>query len=125
MTATLSHAHPGVVRPEVLFRALADSTRLRILHLLTPGELCVCDLVAVLRVPQPKVSRHLAYLRRAGLVTARRAGLWSHYQLASASNPLHGKLLECLGCLSTMPELAADARKLSARRPDRSIPPCC
>ncbi len=59
---------------DLLFRAFADRTRLRILHMLANGELCVCDIVGVLEVPQPKTSRHLAYLRRAGLVTgARRA----------------------------------------------------
>jgi ArsR family transcriptional regulator, arsenate/arsenite/antimonite-responsive transcriptional repressor len=125
MATTASQSLPGTLRPELLFRALADPTRLRILHLLTPGELCVCDLVAVLRVPQPKVSRHLAYLRRAGLVKARRAGFWSHYQLAPVFNPLHAKLLECLGCLTALPDLAADARKLRARRPDRNITACC
>jgi ArsR family transcriptional regulator, arsenate/arsenite/antimonite-responsive transcriptional repressor len=113
-------------RADLLFRAFADPTRLRILHLLTSGELCVCDLVDVLRVPQPKVSRHLAYLRRAGLVLARRDGFWSHYQLASAKDPLHKRLLDCLGgCLGGLPELASDARKLKARRPDRVIAACC
>ncbi len=111
---------------DLLFRAFADPTRLRILHLLTPGELCVCDLVAVLRVPQPKVSRHLAYLRRARLVLSRRAGLWTHYQLAPAKDPLHAKLLDCLACcLGQIPALAADARTLRARRPDRVMPSCC
>ena len=113
-------------RADLLFRAFADPTRLRILHLLTPGELCVCDLVDVLRVPQPKVSRHLAYLRRAGLVLARREGFWTHYQLAPSRSSLHGKLLDCLTCcLGALPELAADARKLRARRPDRIISSCC
>jgi len=118
--------HPPAQPAGLLFRAFADPTRLRILHLLTPGELCVCDLVDVLRVPQPKVSRHLAYLRRAGLVLARRDGLWTHYQLAPSQNPLHGKLLDCLACcLGGLPELAADAKKLRARRPDRVIASCC
>jgi ArsR family transcriptional regulator, arsenate/arsenite/antimonite-responsive transcriptional repressor len=126
MVAAASHApSASLLRTELLFRALADPTRLRILHLLTSGELCVCDLAAVLRVPQPKVSRHLAYLRRAGLVSARRAGFWSHYQLAAAASPLHAKLLDCLACLHALPDLAADARTLRARRPDRSITPCC
>jgi len=120
------HKQPPVRPADLLFRAFADPTRLRILHLLTPGELCVCDLVDVLRVPQPKVSRHLAYLRRAGLVLARRDGLWTHYQLAPAQNTLHGKLLDCLACcLGGLPELAADAKKLRARRPDRVIAACC
>jgi DNA-binding transcriptional ArsR family regulator len=58
----------------LMFRAFSDRTRLRILHLLSEGELCVGDLVGVLRVPQPTASRHLAYLRRAGLVVTRKNG---------------------------------------------------
>src|SRR6185295_16140657 len=104
----------GRVRPDLLFRAFADPTRLRILHMLSGGELCVCDLVEVLDLPQPKVSRHLAYLRRAGLVRARRDGLWSHYQLAAAGHPLQVRLLDCLTCcFRDLPELAEDAKKLS------------
>lgn len=106
---------------ESLFRAFADPTRLRILHLLAPGELCVCDLVEVLRVPQPKISRHLAYLRRSGLVSARRDGLWMHYRLAPPRDSVHGKLLECLTCcFRDLPELTTDARKMQQRRPNRS-----
>ncbi len=96
-----------------VFRAFADPTRLRILHLLRGGEVCVCDLTAVLRVPQPKVSRHLAYLRKAGLVRVRKDGLWSYYKLAAARGGLHGKLLECLGCcFHGVPGLRRDARNL-------------
>jgi ArsR family transcriptional regulator, arsenate/arsenite/antimonite-responsive transcriptional repressor len=105
-------------RVDVMFRAFSDRTRLRILHLLRAGETCVCDLVDVLGVPQPKVSRHLAYLRKAGLVKARKQGLWSYYTLAPARNAFHGKLLECLGCcFGDVPELAADAERLSTRTP--------
>jgi len=95
-----------------LFRAFADRTRLRILNLLAPGELCVCDLVRLLGGPQPKISRHLAYLRKAGLVTARKDGLWIHYSLAPANSRFHQKLLECLSCCFTdVPELAKDAKR--------------
>ena len=97
-----------------MFRAFSDRTRLRILHLLRRGELCVCDLVAVLDVPQPKASRHLAYLRRAGLVTARKEGLWMHYSLAPARSPFHQKLLDCLAsCFADVPELARDDARLT------------
>jgi ArsR family transcriptional regulator, arsenate/arsenite/antimonite-responsive transcriptional repressor len=65
-----------------LFQALADPTRLRLLNLMARGEVCVCFLVEVLGESQPKISRHLAYLRRAGLVQARRDGKWMHYSLA-------------------------------------------
>lgn len=77
---------------ETVFKALADSTRLRILGLLLAGEVCVCHIHESLRIPQSKASRHLAYLRRAGLVTARRAGTWMHYQLAHLSDPVMSTL---------------------------------
>jgi ArsR family transcriptional regulator, arsenate/arsenite/antimonite-responsive transcriptional repressor len=81
---------------KAIFRALADQTRLRILHLLQGGELCVCHIVSVLEVPQPTASRHLAYLRRVGLVVARKEGQWMHYSLAQARSKAHVMLLECL-----------------------------
>ena len=71
-----------------LFQALGDPTRLRILGLLLTGEVCVCDIHESLRAPQPKVSRHLAYLRKAGLVETRRDGLWVHYRLADLRDPV-------------------------------------
>jgi len=73
---------------ETLFKALADSTRLRILRLLMAGEVCVCDIHDTLKIPQAKASRHLAYLRRAGLVTTRREGLWVRYSLAKSADPV-------------------------------------
>lgn len=96
-----------------LFRAFADATRLRILSLLLRGELCVCDIVSTLDVPQPTTSRHLAYLRKAGLVEARREGLWMHYRLAPARSAMHKKLIECLSCcFQDFPQLAKDAKRL-------------
>jgi ArsR family transcriptional regulator len=65
----------------LLFKALADQTRLRLLNLIGGDEVCVCFLVEVLKVNQPKISRHLAYLRRAGVVSARREGKWIHYRV--------------------------------------------
>jgi ArsR family transcriptional regulator len=73
---------------EQLFKALADATRLRILGLLLGGEICVCHIHECLRISQPKASRHLAYLRRAGLVATRREGLWIYYRLAEATDPV-------------------------------------
>ena len=107
-----------VHRVDVMFRAFSDRTRLRILHLLRANdELCVCDLVRVLGVPQPKTSRHLAYLRSAGLVRARKEGLWMHYRLAPPAGAFHAKLLECLCCcFDSVPELKADAARLAASK---------
>jgi ArsR family transcriptional regulator len=73
---------------ESLFKALADGTRLRILGLLLTGEVCVCHIHESLKIPQPRASRHLAYLRRAGLVDTRREGLWIHYRLADLADPV-------------------------------------
>jgi ArsR family transcriptional regulator, arsenate/arsenite/antimonite-responsive transcriptional repressor len=99
-----------------VFRALADQTRLRILNLLQDGELCVCHLVHVLDVPQPTASRHLAYLRRAGLVVARKEGLWMHYRHVPAHGKAHGILLECLAqCFREEGVFARDKEKLRAR----------
>ena len=67
--------------PVRLFAALADRTRLRLLNLMNGHEVCVCDFVAILKQSQPKISRHLAYLRRAGIVAARRDGRWMHYRI--------------------------------------------
>lgn len=98
---------------DLIFRAFSDRTRLRILNLLRSGEVCVCDLVTVFEAPQPKISRHLAYLRRAGLVVARKEGLWMHYRLAPAASEFHKNMLHCLAsCLQCVPELIQDADRL-------------
>ncbi|HYP51917.1 MAG TPA: metalloregulator ArsR/SmtB family transcription factor [Pyrinomonadaceae bacterium] len=68
---------------ELLFKALSDRTRLRLLNLMGDDELCVCFFVEVLKTNQPKISRHLAYLRRAGVVAARREGKWMHYRVVA------------------------------------------
>jgi ArsR family transcriptional regulator len=98
-----------------LFRAFADRNRLRILHVLRDGEVCVGDLVKILRTPQARVSRHLAYLRKCGLVQARRNGLWMYYSLAPAKTDVQRTLLGCLsGCFRELPEFAADAVRRAA-----------
>ena len=96
----------------LMFRAFSDRTRLRILHLLLKGEMCVCDVVSIIRVPQPKASRHLAYLLRAGLIVKRKQGLWAYYRLTSAVSPFHRSLIKCLKeCFRDVPELASDAKR--------------
>ena len=100
--------------PDLKFRAVSDRTRLRILHLLLGGELCVCDLVDIIQVPQPTASRHLAYLRKAGLVVTQKKGLWTHYSLAPAKTALHQHLLRCLAaCFPEMRELRRDKARLA------------
>lgn len=99
------------------FRAFSDQTRLRILHLLRAGELCVNDLVEIIDVPQPTASRHLACLRRAELVVTRKSGQWTFYALAPARNPFHKKLLECLSkCFDEVREMKKDAARAAKLR---------
>lgn len=86
---------------DAAFKALGDPTRLRILGLLLGGEVCVCDIHGTLGIPQPKASRHLSYLKKSGLVTARKQGLWVHYRLAppvdAVMQSLMGAVTHCLG----------------------------
>ena len=77
-----------------VYAALADQTRLRILSLLGEDEICVCHIHASLGVPQPTASRHLAYLRKSGLVEARREGIWMHYRLAAIDNPVVAQVVK-------------------------------
>ena len=103
----------NLVDIDLMFRAFSDPTRLRLLHLLQiHAELCVCDLVCVLQLPQPLVSRHLAYLKRAGLVQDRRVGQWKHYSLTVAECSFHSNLLSCVSkCFSEVPEFIKDAKR--------------
>ena len=99
---------------ETLFKALADTTRLRTLGLLLDGEICVCNIHESLALPQPKVSRHLAYLRHAGLVLARKDGLWVHYRLARMADPVMQALLDAVGHAIGHLD-GRDRRRLAAR----------
>ena len=85
-----------LVSLENTFKALADQTRLRIISLLRAGEICVCDIHGSLGLPQPTVSRHLAYLRKTGLVDTRKDGLWVHYRLAELPDPVMQALLDAV-----------------------------
>ncbi len=96
-----------------LFRAFADPTRLRILNLLQEGEVCVCDLCAVLDEIQPKISRHLAYLRREGLVDVRQDGKWKHYRIKRYAQGLERTLINCVkSCLREIDVLQVDLDRL-------------
>ena len=105
-----------LIAAERLFRALADGTRLRILGLLTAGEVCVCDIHETLGIPQSKASRHLAALRRAGLVAARRDGLWMHYRLAAQDDPVLAAVLDSARhALTHVPAVRKDLDRLQRR----------
>lgn len=101
---------------ETLFKALADRTRLRILGLLVNGEVCVCDIHDSLGIPQPMASRHLAYLRRAGLVSTRKDGLWVHYRLADVPDPVLATALSAAAhAVGHAPATARDRRRLGRK----------
>jgi len=102
------------VRLEQLFRALADPTRLRLISLMSEQEICVCYFIEVIGAPQPKISRHLAYLRRAGIVAARREGKWMHYRLTVPENPHAASILKTtLEVLKKDREIQRDSERLN------------
>lgn len=103
---------------DLFFRALADRTRLRLLHLMGEDEVCVCFFVEILKTNQPKISRHLAYLRRAGIVGARRQGPWMHYRIVEPPDADAARVLK-----DTLAWLAND-REMQRDR-ERLVKVCC
>lgn len=98
---------------EFLFKALADRTRLRLLNLMNTDEICVCFFVEVLKTNQPKISRHLAYLRRAGVVEARRDGKWMHYRIVEPPDPHAARIFsEVRRWLTEDAEMQRDRQRL-------------
>ena len=96
-----------------LFAALADPTRLRLLNLMDGREVCVCYFVEILKQGQPKISRHLAYLRRAGIVEARREGKWMHYRIERPDDTRAASILDAtLKSFETNPDMQADLARL-------------
>ena len=99
---------------ELLFKALADRTRLRVINLIGNDEICVCFFVEVLNTNQPKISRHLAYLRRAGLVSTRRDGKWMHYRLVEPPDEHAARIFrEVRAWLANDPEMQRDKARLA------------
>lgn len=95
------------------FKAFSDETRLRILQLLLKGELCICELMEVLNLPQSNVSRHMAYLKNAGLVDDRREAVWVYYSLTEPKDKLHACQLKCLAdCFDEFEILRRDEARL-------------
>jgi ArsR family transcriptional regulator len=110
--AATAQKRAAVDELEDLFKALADKTRLRILALLGNNEVCVCHIHDSLGVPQPTVSRHLAYLRKSGLVAARREGVWMHYQVSDSLNPVVRRVLAAaVAALQQTPAVAQDRKQ--------------
>lgn len=103
---------------EQFFRALADRTRLRVLNLLGDDEVCVCFLAEILQTNQPSISRHLAYLKRVGIVTSRRQGKWMHYRIVEPSD---------LSATQILTELRKRLRQEKEMQKDRSrlVKMCC
>ena len=105
-----------LVALEQVLKALADRTRLRIVRLLLAGEVCVCDIHGSLGIPQPKASRHLAYLRRAGLVEGRKEGLWVHYRLAQLDTRVMQAVLDAVAhAVGHLGTAERDLKRLGAR----------
>lgn len=101
----------GVKALATFFAALADENRLRLLHLMRGGEICVCYLQGTLQTNQPKISRHLAYLRRAGLVEARREGKWIYYSLKKLPAKMQRILTEALALMGNEPQIRRDVER--------------
>jgi ArsR family transcriptional regulator len=123
---------PSVEALARLCRALGDETRVRILGLLASGEICVCEIHGAIGVPQPTASRHLAYLRRAGLVAARRDGLWMHYRIERPTDPALAEVVRAaIAAAGGTAGTDADRRRLSriTRIPlrvlEREAAQCC
>jgi ArsR family transcriptional regulator len=96
-----------------LFKALADQTRLRLINLIGDDEVCVCFFVEVLKINQPKISRHLAYLRRAGVVSSRRDGKWIHYRLVEPPDPRAANIFrEVRAGLANVPAMNCERARL-------------
>src|SRR6202158_539301 len=106
---------PGSFSLDLLFRALADPTRLRLLNLIADREICVCYFVEILGISQPKISRHLAYLRRAGIAAARRQGRWIHYRLVVPRDTVASSILkETFKHLRERPDMRRDFARLGS-----------
>ncbi len=104
-----------LAKMENLFTAMADKTRLRLLNLMREDEICVCFFVEVLGESQPKISRHLAYLRNAGIVETRRDGKWMHYKISEPEDKNAAKILrDTLDWLGSQEKMQSEYEALAA-----------
>jgi ArsR family transcriptional regulator, arsenate/arsenite/antimonite-responsive transcriptional repressor len=116
---------PAIDDLDALFKGFADPTRIRILNLLAAGELCVCDIVEILDLPQSTVSRHLGYLLRSELVEVSRGWKFAHYRLAVPGNPVHKTLLNCVrSCFRGILKLDSERTRATERVRARASEPC-
>lgn len=105
---------PSKFNMELFFQAMGDNTRLRLLNLMGEQEICVCYFVEILEQGQPKISRHLAYLRRAGIVEARREGKWMHYRIVLPKDTGAGRILrQTLAWMRQDKAMLADRARLT------------
>ena len=122
---TATRPAPTVDDLDTVFKGFADPTRIRILSVLAAGELCVCDIVDILGLPQAAVSRHLAYLRRMGLVDVTREGWFAHYRLAEPEHSVHQTLLHCVrSCFRGIESLDRERVEAESRAKARASEPC-
>jgi ArsR family transcriptional regulator len=127
VSATRKVRAPALVVADLdaLFKGFADPTRIRILNVLAAGELCVCDVVGLLRLAQPTVSRHLAYLRRAGLVAARPDLRFTYYRLADPRSALHRSLIASVRtAFRGIAALDRERQLAASRAAQRKASPC-
>src|SRR6476620_2031432 len=111
MSRIASKTRPAIDELEDVLKALGDKTRLRILALLGNNEVCVCHIHDSLGLPQPTVSRHLAYLRKSGLVAARRDGVWMHYQVSRSLAPAVQAVVDAaVNALQKLPDTTQDRK---------------
>lgn len=116
---------PSVDELDELFRGFADPTRIRLLSVLAAGELCVCDLVEILELPQPAISRHLAYLRDVGLVEVTRESRFAHYRLSEPTHSVHKTLLNCVrSCFTGIRSLDKEREQAVRCIRERESDPC-
>ena len=115
----------GLATLDALFKGFADPTRIRIMNVLAAGELCVCDVVELLELPQPTVSRHLGYLSRMGLVEVTREWRYAHYRLAEPAHAIHRNLINCVRtCFRGVPSLDRERSRAERRVASRETDPC-
>lgn len=124
-TSSQTAPKPSLADLDTLYKGFADPTRLRIMNLLAAGEMCVCDIVTLLDLPQSTVSRHLGYLLRSELVTVERGPRFAYYRLAESADHIHQNLINCVRtCFRGIGSLDAERALAEDRVHERRTKPC-